>query len=151
FPLQPSPSNAVNVDSANNNRFSALNTHIEDVECLEKVAGLEGRVDFEEVESSSQGSEFVAATQPVQVADRGEAQGSIQKIVSKEALQDRQFLNESWANMAENEDEEIRLLIALEKEPSPSNFTVVTSKTSKKEKAKATKNTKSLGTYGTRS
>ncbi|PNX61740.1 hypothetical protein L195_g052612 [Trifolium pratense] len=73
------------------------------------------QVDFEEAESSSHDSEFVEATQLVQVADSGEIQGSIQKTVSKEALHDRQFLNESWANMAENEEEETRLLIALEK------------------------------------
>jgi hypothetical protein len=40
-----------------------------------------------------------------------------------------QFLKESWANMAEQEDDQIKFLEALEKEPSPSSFQMVTSKT----------------------
>ncbi|GAU43510.1 hypothetical protein TSUD_399030 [Trifolium subterraneum] len=147
-PLQPNFSNANTVDSANNNKFSALNTQFEEVESVEKGADLQGQFETEEVESRSKDVEFVEDTQQVQVVDKGEAQGSTQRNVSKEAQQDMQFLKESWANMAENEEDEIRLLNTLEKEPS---FTVVTSKSSKKVKAKATKHSKSSGSYETRS
>jgi hypothetical protein len=62
-----------------------------------------------------------------------------------------QFLKDSWANIAEKEDEELILLEALDKEPSPSGFTVVASKTSKKERAKLVRNSKAGSIYGTRS
>jgi hypothetical protein len=43
-----------------------------------------------------------------------------------------QFLKDSWANIAENEENEQNLLEDLEKQPAPSGFQLVTSKASKK-------------------
>jgi hypothetical protein len=51
--------------------------------------------------------------------------------------------------MAEKEDEEIRLLAELEKDPSSSGFKIVASKSSRKEKARLARKTTSI--YDTRS
>jgi hypothetical protein len=96
-------------------------------------------------DSSSQDSEFVDATE----VDHGELLGPGQNV--EKTRQDMHFLKESWANIAEKEDDEMRLLAELEKDPSSSGFKMVASKTSKKEKARVARNLKSASSYGTRS
>jgi hypothetical protein len=63
---------------------------------------------------------------------------------------DIQFLKESWANMAENEDDDNRFTEAIDKGPSPSGFQMVVSKASKT-KARSSKISSQQGRYGTRS
>jgi hypothetical protein len=109
----------------------------------DKELNVEVPVAGDESDSGSQDSEFVDATQ----IDVVEAQGSDQEL--DKTQQDMQFLKESWANMAEKEDEEIRLLAELEKDPSSSGFKIVASKSSRKEKARLARKTTS--NYDTRS
>jgi hypothetical protein len=111
----------------------------------EKEFNVEVPVDGDESDSGSHDSEFVDATQ----IDNVEAQGSDQEL--DKTQQDIQFLKESWANMAEKEDEEIKLLAELEKDTSSSGFRVVASKSSKKEKARLARNMKTASSYETRS
>jgi hypothetical protein len=102
-------------------------------------------VAVDDYDSSSQDSEFVDATE----VDHGELLGPGQNI--EKTRQDMHFLKESWANIAEKEDDEMRLLAELEKDPSSSGFKMVASKTSKKEKARVARKLKSASSYGTRS
>ncbi|WJX83945.1 hypothetical protein P8452_66568 [Trifolium repens] len=163
-PMQVPAGNSVadNVENLENNRFSALVDNVDDDNVVEPievvpvlnevqiddVAGsenlIENPVDGEVNDSSSEDSEFVDATQVV----HGEVGSDFE--VDK-TQQDMQFLKESWANIAEKEDEELRLLAELEKDPASSGFKVVASKSSKKEKAKLTRNLKTASSYGTRS
>jgi hypothetical protein len=104
---------------------------------------------IEDLESPSE-SEFVAYTPPIVNKDPSEDL-SLQ-IVRHEQSQNRihhdmQFLRESWANLAENEEQQHKLLEDLEADPD-SRFTVVTSRASKKAAAKLST---SKSTYGTRS
>jgi hypothetical protein len=64
---------------------------------------------------------------------------------------DMAFLNESWANMVENEDQEARLQQFLEQDPPQAvqNFQVVLSKSQKKAQKK--QNISSKDSYATRS
>ncbi|GAU35044.1 hypothetical protein TSUD_30100 [Trifolium subterraneum] len=134
---------------ASNNRFSALDTQDEVIQDIENEAGLEELVEVDDVESSTQ--EFVGDTQFNKAAEIGEAHSSSQNNAQDKVQIDMQFLKESWANMVENDDDEFRLLEDLEKQPSPSGFTVVNSKSRKKGKSKASKNTMAASSYGTRS
>jgi hypothetical protein len=59
-----------------------------------------------------------------------------------------QFLRDSWANMADDEELNHQLLEDLEADPVVSNFTEVTSKARKKAAASKTSTSKSI--YGTR-
>ncbi|KAK2417404.1 hypothetical protein QL285_039707 [Trifolium repens] len=120
------------VDKANNNSFSVLAQQDD-----ENIPVLEENVVAENVDSSSQDSEFIDETQVIpEVSEKNK---------------DMQFLKESWANMSEKEDDEVNLLAALEKEPASSGFTMVASKSSKKMKVKAGKYSKADNSYGTRS
>jgi hypothetical protein len=153
------------VENLANNRFSALvddvvedigvdtneAVHVANETHVDTVVGNNNDLDVEIPEavevtdSSSQDSEFVDATQ----VDQGELHGSDHEV--EKTQQDMQFLKESWANMAEKEDEELRLLAELEQDPASSGFKVVASKASKKEKARIARNLKPASSYGTRS
>jgi hypothetical protein len=158
------PAGNTDVDLVENlaiNRFSALVDNVVDdnvVDSIEAVqvvneaqvdefAGneIENPVAVEVNDSSSEDSEFVDATQAV----HGEVLGSDHDV--DKTQQDMQFLKESWANIAEQEDDDLRLLAELEQDPASSGFKVVASKSSKKEKAKLTRNLKTASSYGTRS
>jgi transketolase len=149
------------VENLANNRFSALVDNVVDdnvVDSIEAVqvvneaqvdefAGneIENPVAVEVNDSSSEDSEFVDATQAV----HGEVLGSDHDV--DKTQQDMQFLKESWANIAEQEDDDLRLLAELEQDPASSGFKVVASKSSKKEKARLNRNLKPSSSYGTRS
>jgi hypothetical protein len=149
------------VENLANNRFSALVDNVVDdnvVDSIEAVqvvneaqvdefAGneIESPVAVEVNDSSSEDSEFVDATQAV----HGEVLGSDHDV--DKTQQDMQFLKESWANIAEQEDDDLRLLAELEQDPASSGFKVVASKSSKKEKARLNRSLKPASSYGTRS
>jgi hypothetical protein len=77
---------------------------------------------------SSQGS-FIDATQHDRPSSEGDlnVQGT-SSATTENVRKDMAFLNDSWANMAENDDEEARLLNFLEQPPLVQNFQVQLSK-----------------------
>jgi hypothetical protein len=98
---------------------------------------------------SSQGS-FIDATQHDRPSSEGDlnVQGT-SSATTENVRKDMAFLNDSWANMAENDDEEARLLNFLEQPPPVQNFQVQVSKSQKKQQKKLTQS--SRDSYATRS
>jgi hypothetical protein len=155
--------------SSNANRFSVLVDEENDVVDVnttitqpDQVVGGEEVVVAQVVDcdDSSQDSEFVDATQlvpdiPGSDDDTGNSQPSSQERSepnSQERIhRDMQFLKESWANIADQEEEESSLLAAADKGPSPSGFQMVVSKASKQAKSKVSNNSLKKSSYGTRS
>jgi len=116
-----------------------------------------------EEEGSSIGSEFVDATQNNSDANSVDEEETNNGAPTNKEIQlahdtsvdqiqrNMRFLNESWANMAENVEEDSRLLAALEKEPvndEDEGFQVQISKAQKKAQKKKLNNRES---YTTRS
>lgn len=100
---------------------------------------------------SSQGS-FIDATQELHDRPSSEGDFNVQGTSSatpENVRKDMAFLNDSWANMAENDDEEARLLNFLEQPPPVQNFQVQVSKSQKKQQKKLTQS--SRDSYATRS
>jgi hypothetical protein len=102
---------------------------------------------------SSQGS-YIDATQDLQ--DKSSNEGELKdqgnsSMTPPNVKKDMAFLNESWANMVENEDQEARLQQFLEQDPPQAvqNFQVVLSKSQKKAQKK--QNISSKDSYATRS
>jgi hypothetical protein len=100
---------------------------------------------------SSQGS-FIDATQELHDRPSSEGDFNVQGTSSatpENVRKDMAFLNDSWANMAENDDEEARLLNFLEQPPPVQNFQVQLPKSQKKQQKKLTQS--SRDSYATRS
>lgn len=102
-------------------------------------------------DDSSSESDFVNETPPL--INKGNSEDLSLQIVSQDQSQhriqhDMQFLRDSWANMADDEELNHQLLEDLEADPVVSNFTEVTSKARKKAAASKTSTSKSI--YGTR-
>jgi hypothetical protein len=119
---------------------------------LENVQHLE---DNSDAQSSTQDpSEFVDATQiisdDVNIPDAPVLHSPPHDGGKSRVQDDMQFLKESWANMAENEDDETSLPAALDKGPSPPGFQMVVSK-ARKFKSKSSKISSQQGRYETRS
>ncbi|WJX72821.1 hypothetical protein P8452_56661 [Trifolium repens] len=102
---------------------------------------------------SSHGS-YIDATQDLQ--DKSSNEGELKdqgnsSMTPPNVKKDMAFLNESWANMVENEDQEARLQQFLEQDPPQAvqNFQVVLSKSQKKAQKK--QNISSKDSYATRS
>jgi hypothetical protein len=109
-------------------------------------------VEVNEDNDSIHDSDCVEETPPV--VNKGNSEDLSLQIFNHGHSQDRihhdmQFLRESWANIAENEEKEQNLIENIEAVPDSSKFTLVTSKASKK--ATTTKSLTSKSTYGTRS
>jgi hypothetical protein len=106
--------------------------------------------DNENIESNNQDNvnmadEDLPSTQGSEFVDASSQAFSNQGIIHERVQKDMAFLKESWANIAETEEEEEqRLLEALEKEPAPSGFKMVTSKTNKKAAASTSSTPKSV-------
>ncbi|KAK2396978.1 hypothetical protein QL285_058604 [Trifolium repens] len=132
--------------AATQNRFLVLD---EQLGVIPPDADDEIMENVDDDNSNTPDSEFVDATQLQQLDDTNKVQEHDTSLDM--AHKNMQFLKESWANMAENEEDEIRLLEALQKEPSPSGFKMVTSKSSNKMKAKGNKTSGNGSSYGTRS
>jgi hypothetical protein len=142
--VQPKNNNDLMV---NQNMFSALqDLDLTDSDAhLDLTQGIQNVVTEED--TSTQDSEFVDATQSHLDDDRdSNADDHNQGTSNVNVQKDMQFLKESWANMAENEEQEQRLLAALDKGPAPSNFKMVNTK-SRKKASKTPPNS----IYGTRS
>ncbi|MCH85772.1 hypothetical protein A2U01_0006622, partial [Trifolium medium] len=134
------------------NRFSALAD--EDNNCAEalETVGIDRTEAQSEEQASTQDSEFVENTP--QVVDKGFTEDLSLQTVNQTQSHDRlhhdmQFLNESWANMVEDEEQEQRLLETLEAAPDNSNFKMVSHRANKK--AVGFKSSTSKSNYGTRS
>jgi hypothetical protein len=102
---------------------------------------------------SSQGS-YIDATQELHDKSSDESDKNVQGTSSatpEKVKKDMAFLNESWANMVDNDDEEARLMQFLEKAPSQpvENFQVQLSKGQKRTQKKL--NQSSKDSYQTRS
>jgi hypothetical protein len=102
---------------------------------------------------SSQGS-YIDATQ--EIHDKSSNDGDVNDqdnntMTPENVKKDMAFLNESWANMVENEEEEARLKHDLEQAPTQpvQNFQVVISKNQKRTQKKLTAS--SRDSYATRS
>ncbi|MCH82656.1 hypothetical protein A2U01_0003467 [Trifolium medium] len=138
-----------NDEISGQNRFIAL----ADQEVNEGELNLDkDRMISDENSSTQEASEFVDDTQMIQeevIVEK--ATDQFQSKSQDKVQKDMQFLKESWANMAENEEDETRLLEALDKGHSPSGFQLVVSKAKNKEKAKSTSTSSSMNRYGTRS
>jgi hypothetical protein len=141
------------------NRYSVLED--QELELNEENNGFEENVDvqrnmenFTEVVDDSSGEEtdFIDATHEDKEDSSSESSSADQEIVHERVQKDMQFLKDSWANIAENENAEIRLLADLETdqpnlEDASASFQVFQSKrNSKKQKQTSSKNA-----YSTRS
>jgi hypothetical protein len=132
---------------SNQNRFNALRD--QEVNEGEMALVQDGEIS-DENSSTQEAFEFVDATQLLHEEVFAEkVSNQIQNKSQERVQKDMQFLKDSWANMAENEENETRLLEALDKGQSPSGFQMVVSKARNKEKAKSITSSKNI--YGTRS
>ena len=67
-------------------------------------------------DSSGEETDFVDATQVENEDSASESSIAHQEIIPERVQKDMQFLKDSWANIAANEEAEIRLLEDLERE-----------------------------------
>jgi hypothetical protein len=145
-----------NTPTSSHNRFNALTDEGEEDDMDNDNDELlidknQQQSDNNDVNSSTQ--EFVDATQIITdelpLAAEPVLLGPIKDVGQMRIQDDMQFLKDSWANMAENEDDEATLLAAMDKGLSPSGFQMVVSKASNR--SKAGKSSSQQGRYGTRS
>ncbi|KAK2434847.1 hypothetical protein QL285_019959 [Trifolium repens] len=134
------------------NRFNALTGEGEEDDMDELLTDKnQQHSDNNDANSSTQ--EFVDATQLIAdelpLAAELVLLGPTKDVGQLRIQDDMQFLKDSWANMAENEDDEATLLATMDKGPSPSGFQMAVSKASNR--SKAGKSSSQQGRYGTRS
>ncbi|WJX66185.1 [histone H3]-lysine(4) N-trimethyltransferase [Trifolium repens] len=133
------------------NRFNVLTDQDDQVDNLLITDGLVDSEVLSDEEESTQESEFVGDTPPAVLKNTEDLSLQIvRQVPSHDRIhKDMQFLKDSWANMADNEDQEKVLQDDYEADHENPSFTAVISKASKR--AATTKSSTSKSIFGTRS